>query len=84
MTRDQWLNIIALLPALFLLNLLGAICIRTWPEFFLARNGHVWLAIVQVATFAIYLLYVIRFYVRLAPLIAQARDEWRGPTAQTD
>ena len=83
-TRDQWLNIIALLPALFLLNLLGAICIRTWPEFFLARNGHVWLAIVQVATFAIYLLYVIRFYVRLAPLIAQARDEWRGPTAKTD
>ncbi len=83
-TRDQWLNIGALLPGLFVLNLLGTICVRAWPEFFLARNGHVWLAIVQVATFAIYLLYAIRFYVRLAPLIAQARDEWRRPTAKTD
>jgi hypothetical protein len=79
-TRDQWLNITALVPALFCLNLLGAICIRAWPEFFLAHNGHLWFVIVQLATFAIYLLYVIRFYVDLAPLIAQARDEWRGPS----
>ena len=83
-TRDQWLNIGALVPGLFVLNLLGAICIRAWPEFFLARNGHVWFAIVQLGTFAIYLLYVIRFYVDLAPLIAQARGEWRGPTPNKD
>ena len=83
-TRDQWLNIGALLPALFFLNLLGAVCIRNWPEFFLARNGHLWFAIAQLATFSIYLLYVIRFYVDLAPLIAQARGEWRGPAAKND
>ncbi len=83
-TRDQWLNIGALLPGLFVLNLLGTICVRAWPEFFLARNGHVWFAVAQLVTFAIYLLYVIRFYVDLAPLIAQARDEWRGPTTKTD
>jgi hypothetical protein len=83
-TRDQWLNISALLPALIFFNLLGAICIRTWPEFFLAHNGHIWFAIVQVATFSIYLLYVIRFYADLAPLIAQARDEWRASTRKAD
>jgi len=83
-TRDQWLNIGALLPGLFVLNLLGTICVRAWPEFFLGRNGHVWFAVAQLVTFAIYLLYVIRFYVDLAPLIAQARDEWRGPTTKTD
>src|SRR4029077_19680613 len=38
-TRDQWLNITALVPALFFLNLLGAICIRAWPEIFLSHNG---------------------------------------------
>jgi hypothetical protein len=83
-TRDQWLNIGVLLPGLFVLNLVGAICVRAWPEFFLAHNGHVWFAIAQLIAFAIYLLYVIRFYVDLSPLIAQARDEWHGPTAKTD
>ena len=77
-TRDQWLNISALVPGLFLLNLAGAICTRAWPDFFLAHNGHLCFATVQLAAFAIYLLYVIRFYVDVAPLIARARQEWQG------
>ena len=83
-TRDQWLNICVLVPALFFLNLAGAICIRRWPGLFLSRSGHLWWAIVQVAAFAIYLLYVIRFYVDLAPLIAQARQEWSGHRPESD
>ena len=76
--RDQWLNIAVLLPAVFLLNFLSAVLIRTWPEVFLVRNTHVWLIAVQVLSFAGYLIYVVRFYVSLAPLIVEARHEWRG------
>jgi hypothetical protein len=47
------------------------------PEFFIARNGHIWLIGVQVVAFAGYLSYVVIFYTKLAPLIAQARAEWR-------
>jgi hypothetical protein len=77
-TRDQWLNIGALVPALFLLNLACAICIRVWPEFFVFRNGHVWLAAVQLLVFGIYLLYVLRFFRTLATLISRARQEWHS------
>ena len=76
--RDQWLNIAVLLPAVFLLNFSSAVLIRTWPEVFLMRNAHVWLIAVQVLGFAGYLFYVVRFYVSLAPLIVEARHEWRG------
>jgi hypothetical protein len=76
--RDQWLNIAFLLPAVFFLNLVSAILIRTWPEVFLVHNAHIWLIAVQAIGFAGYLIYVVRFYVSLAPLIAEARHEWRG------
>jgi len=76
--RDQWLNIAVLLPAVFLLNFLSAVLIRAWPEVFLMGNAHVWLIAVQVLSFAGYLIYVVRFYVSLAPLIVEARHEWRG------
>ena len=82
--RDQWLNIGLLLPAIFLLNLVSAILIRTWPDLFLARNAHLWLIAAQVVGFAGYLVYVVRFYVILAPLIAQARHEWRGTLGDRD
>ena len=75
--RDQWLNIAVLLPALVLMNVLFAIVIRRWPDFFLAKNGHIWLIAIQIASFVGYLFYVVRFYVDLAPLIAQARRDWR-------
>jgi hypothetical protein len=76
--RDQWLNIAVLLPAMLLLNLFCAIVVRTWPEKFIGGNAHIWLIALQLIGFAGYLLYVVRFYVDLAPLIAQARSEWRG------
>ena len=82
--RDQWLNIGLLLPAIFLLNLVSAILIRAWPDLFLVRNAHLWLIAAQVVGFAGYLVYVVRFYVILAPLIAQARHEWRGTLGDRD
>lgn len=76
--RDQWLNIAVLLPAMFLLNLFCALAIAHWPKQFLGDNGHVWLIGIQLLGFAGYLAYVVRFYVDLSPLIADARSEWRG------
>jgi len=76
--RDQWLNIAVLVPGLFLFNLACLICIRVWPEFFTAHNGHVWLVSAQVLALGFYLLYVLRFFRRLAPLISRAREEWHS------
>jgi hypothetical protein len=76
--RDQWLNIALLLPAMFLVNLACAILVRSWPEKFIGGNAHIWLIGFQLVGFAGYLFYVVRFYIDLAPFIAQARDEWRG------
>ncbi|HZR79344.1 MAG TPA: hypothetical protein VFA58_09045 [Chthoniobacterales bacterium] len=76
--RDQWLNIALFLPGLLILNLLFMFLIRNWPAFFLVKNGHVYLICLQIGGFVGYLIYVVRFYVDLAPLIAQARAEWKG------
>ena len=79
-TRDQWLNIIALVPGLVLLNGCCAVLVHAYPEFFLNRNGHVWLASVQLLASATYLLYVLRFFKTLIPLVGGAREEWRTST----
>lgn len=78
--RDQWLNIALLLPAMFLLNLFCALAIAHWPEQSLGRDGHLWLIAIQLLGFAGYLVYVVRFYAGISPLIADARSEWRGAT----
>ena len=49
-----------------------------WPDVFIRANAHLWLIAIQVAGFAGYLIYVVRFYVSLAPLIADAHREWHG------
>ncbi len=77
-TRDQRLNLALLLPAFFLVNVACAVAIHSWPEFFLDRHGHIWLIALQLIAFAGYLSYVVRFYATLAPLITQARAEWRA------
>jgi hypothetical protein len=82
--RDQRFNIAVLLPGIFLLNLLFLFAIRAWPDFFLAHNGHIWLVAAQIVGFVSYLLYVVRFYIDLAPLIAEARAEWRGRIADNE
>jgi hypothetical protein len=75
--RDQWLNLVLLLPGVFVLNVTCAISIRTWPEIFVRNNAHLWLIGVQLVGFTGYLIYVVRFYLNLAPLIAAAHREWQ-------
>jgi hypothetical protein len=77
------MNIALLLPGVFILNLAFLFAIRSWPDFFLAHNGHIWLIAAQIVAFVGYLIYVVRFYLTLAPLIAEARHEWRGTNEPT-
>ena len=76
--RDQWLNILFLVPAILLFNVAAAMAIHLHPGFFLVRRGHLLLIASQGVGFVIYLIYVIRAFVRLTPLIAATRDEWRA------
>ncbi len=76
--RDQWLNLALLLPGVFILNVACTIFIRLRPDFFLARNGHIWLIAIQLVSFAGYLFYIVKFYTGLAPFIARAHAEWRA------
>ena len=76
--RDQWMNIALLVPAVSVCNLVCFLAIRSWPGFFLVREFHVWLAVAQVVGFGAYLYYVIGHLRRVAPLVVQARAEWRS------
>jgi len=82
--RDQWVNLALLLPAVFILNVVCAICIRMRPEIFVHNNAHLWLIALQVFGFAGYLVYVVRFYINLAPLIAAAHREWDNVSGDLD
>ena len=76
-TRDQLRNVRIFLPTLVCLNVACAVGIHLHPELFLTHHAHVWLGIGQLLVFATYLFYVVRFFTKLAPLIVQARREWR-------
>lgn len=78
--RDQWLNLVFLLPSVFVLNVICAVAVEACPDIFLGHGAHVWLIAIQLVGFAGYLIYVVRFYVGLAPLIAEAHREWHGRT----
>jgi hypothetical protein len=82
--QDQWLNLALLLPGVFALNVICAICIRTWPGIFVRNNAHLWLIGFQLLGFAGYLIYVVRFYLNLAPLIADAHREWQDSSINLD
>jgi hypothetical protein len=82
--RDQWLNLGLLLPAFFLVNVACAAVVHMRPEFFLDRNGHIWLIALQLMGFGGYLSYVVIFYTKLMPLIEQARAEWRAKGRATE
>jgi hypothetical protein len=75
---DQLRNIRLLIPLIFVSNVASAIAIYIWPDFFLAHEGHYFLIAVQGAGLLGYLVYVIRTYIHLQPLIAQTREEWQA------
>ena len=71
---DQFLNIFALVPLLFIFNLACTVAIYRVPDFFINRGGHVWLISAQLISFIIYLVYVTRFFARIAPLVLQSKE----------
>ncbi len=75
--RDQKSNLRLLIPGLFVLNLSCFLLASRRPEFFLARNGHIYLVTVQILALMVYLLYVVRFFKRLSPLITERQEERR-------
>jgi hypothetical protein len=79
--RDQWLNILLLLPAVMIFNIGCAIAIHVAPETFLDHGRHVWLVAAQIIGFCGYLGYVVRFYNKLSPRIGRARQSWDSDSA---
>ena len=72
--EDQLLNIRLLMPCLFFFNLACALSINHWSDYFLKRSGNIWLIAAQLLSFLIYLVYVTRFYHRIAPLILRGHE----------
>jgi hypothetical protein len=87
MRSDQRLNIIIIIPVIFLFNIACAAAIDLWPNFFLEKNGHLILIALQAIGLLCYLGNVIQVFVRFVPLISATREEWRAsaenPQAQT-
>jgi hypothetical protein len=73
--RDQMMNIFGLVPGLALFNLAAVFCIYTWPEVLLSQHVHLAFALVQTISLLGYLIYVVRFYGRLAPIVLKANQE---------
>jgi hypothetical protein len=71
---DQLLNIRLLAPLLIALNLLSAFAIWRWPQFFIARAGHIWLISIQLLSFIGYLFYTSRYFSAIAPLVLRSRQ----------
>jgi hypothetical protein len=75
--REQSLNIKFVIPAIVLFNLLALIAVRSWPTLLIEEDGHVIVGLVQMTGAFGYLLYVMRFFSRIIPLIVKTRQEWR-------
>jgi hypothetical protein len=70
---DQLLNIRALVPLLFFLNLACMLAIWRWPDLFIARSRHIWLISAQLVSFIAYLIYTGRYFSGIAPLVLRSR-----------
>ncbi|MBI4766177.1 MAG: hypothetical protein HY787_16520 [Deltaproteobacteria bacterium] len=76
--REQLLGIKVYMPATVVFNVLAAVAVILWPEALIRRDGHVVIALGQLAAAFGYLFYGIRYFSRVRPLIAGTRQEWRG------
>jgi hypothetical protein len=82
--RDQCLNIRFIVPALFFFNLGAALAIRARPDLFLARGGHVILIVCETVGLLLYLGLIIHSFVKMTPLIAATRQEWRSESSAAE
>jgi hypothetical protein len=73
--RDQRLNILWLVPGLTLFSLIGVVSIHLWPGIMIEGGGHVAFAVIQTITLFGYLIYVVRFFSTIAPIVLRANEE---------
>ena len=73
--RDQKLNIFLLVPGLALFNLSAVICINIWPDTMIRGGAHLVFALTQTVVLLGYLVYVVRFFRRIAPIVLRANQE---------
>jgi hypothetical protein len=75
--REQLITIKFFAPALVIFNLLVVVALQLWPVYLVEDGGHMIIALLQMAASFVYLLYVIRFFAGIVPLIVKTRQEWR-------
>jgi hypothetical protein len=73
--RDQNMNIFLLVPGIILFNWSAVLCIYFRPETFIRGSGHLVFALVQTVTLLGYLIYVVRFFGKVAPIVLRANQE---------
>ncbi len=79
--RNQRLNIRLIVPAVFLINVAAAAAIRLAPDFCLRRQGHLIFICAEAAGLLLYLLFLISSFIKMTPLIAATRLDWRRGAA---
>ena len=75
--RDQWMNIRFAMPAMILFSTVAAFVIRRNASFWLDRHWHLLLIGCQILGLLGYLIYVVRWFARITPIISATRAEWR-------
>jgi hypothetical protein len=73
--RDQHMNILWLVPGMALFNFFAVFCIYWWPDTLIRGGVHLVFALVQTVTLLGYLVYVVRFFSSIAPLVLKANQE---------
>jgi hypothetical protein len=73
--NDQHLNIRLLVPGMALFNFSAVFCIYFWPELLIQHGVHIVFAAIQTVTLMGYLIYVVRFYAKIAPIVLRANQE---------
>jgi hypothetical protein len=71
---DQLLNIWLLVPLFFLFNFGCAIAIWIWGDFFVTRNGHIWLISWQLLSLVGDLAYTVFYFKTIMPLVLRSRQ----------
>lgn len=74
---EQFLNIKFFMPATVIFNLAAMMAVRLWTVSLIENGGHVIIGVIQLSAAFCYLLYVVRFFAGIIPLIVKTRQEWR-------
>lgn len=69
------MNIRWLVPGMALFSFSAVFCIYFWPETLIRGGLHVVFAVIQTVTLLGYLIYVVRFFNTIAPIVLRANQE---------